>query len=96
MRSMTGEGGAAHSMLKNLRNTKRPHPSRFTRHLLPPVREKEKKAPFPGPFCILHTTVLDVSASAGFWYHFSSMRHSTLLARSVSWYSVRMYGSSIQ
>jgi len=41
MRSMTDEGGAAALLFTRLRNSERPHPSRFARHLLPPVREKE-------------------------------------------------------
>jgi len=40
MRSMTDEGGAAALLSTRLRNSERPHPSRFARHLLPLRREK--------------------------------------------------------
>ncbi len=42
MRSMTGEGGAATSVLEGLRALNRPHPPRFAAHLLPPAREKDE------------------------------------------------------
>ena len=40
MRSMTGEGGIASLTSQDKHNSKRPHPTRFAGHLLPPVREK--------------------------------------------------------